>query len=455
MSRTETSTGGTSTRTDAGGVPFWRLFFVVTTGATIEWYDFFVFATASALVFGPLFFPEQVPLVGTLLAFSTFAVGFVARPLGGIVFGYFGDKVGRKRAVVIALIMMGAATTLIGLLPTAATVGVLAPILLVTLRIIQGLALGGQAGGLVLLATENAPRNRRGFYGSLAMAGVPLGLIFANGVFLVFAATLPDAQFQAWGWRVPFLLSVLLIGVALYVQFRLEETRSFQKVETSRAEARNPIVSAIRNYPKEVLLTAGTVLGPQTIWYLLFIYTLSYATDVLGLSRTTILTFVLISQVLSTLLLVGFGALSDTMGRRRVFMTGAVLTILWAFPFFWLLDTRSLALILVALLVGQLFVSMTMGPLMTMISEQFGTRVRYSGVSVGYQLAAVISGLAPLISTALFAATNTSLWLSVYVVVVGLISFVSTVLIAETYQADMDEIDPRERRIATEEAGSS
>jgi MFS family permease len=454
MSRVEANAAVTPAGTEAGSIPFWRLFFVTMSGAAIEWYDFFIFATASALVFGPLFFPQQLPLVGTLLAFSTFAVGFVARPLGGIVFGYFGDKVGRKRAVVIALVTMGVATTLIGMLPTAAAVGVLAPILLVTLRIVQGLALGGQAGGLVLIATENAPRNRRGLYGSLAMAGVPVGLICANGVFLVLAAVLSQEQFQAWGWRVPFLLSVLLIGVALYVQFRLEETRSFQKVEHRRAEARNPIASAIRHYPKEVLLTAGTVLGPQTIWYLLFIYTLSYATNVLGLANSVILACVLVSQVLSALLLVGFGAVSDNVGRRKVFSVGMVLTILWAFPFFWLLDTRSLALILVALLVGQLFVSMTMGPLMTMISEQFGTRVRYSGVSLGYQLAAVLSGFAPLISTALFAATGTSLWLSVYVIVVGLISFVSTVLIAETYQADMDEIDPRERRLATEEAGS-
>jgi MFS transporter, MHS family, shikimate and dehydroshikimate transport protein len=449
MTRAEANASG-APGTEAGSIPFWRLFFVAMSGAAIEWYDFFIFATASALVFGPLFFPEQVPLVGTLLAFSTFATGFVARPLGGIVFGYFGDKVGRKRAVVVALVLMGAATTLIGLLPTAATIGVLAPLLLVTLRIAQGLALGGQAGGLVLIATENAPRNRRGFYGSLAMAGVPVGLILANGGFLLVAALLPQEQFQAWGWRVPFLLSVFLIGVALYVQFRLEETRSFQKVETSHAEARNPLISAIRNYPKEVLLTAGTVLGPQTIWYLLFVYTLSYGTDVLGLTNNTILASVLVSQVLSAVLLVGFGRLSDNVGRRKVFMSGMVLTILWAFPFFLLLDTALLALVLVALLVGQLFVSMTMGPLMTMISEQFGTRVRYSGVSLGYQLAAVLSGFAPLISTALFAATGTSLWLSVYVVLVGVVSFVATVLIAETYQGDMDEIGPRERRFASE-----
>lgn len=448
MTRAEASVEGNAAGMEAGSVPFWRVFFVALSGAAIEWYDFFIFATASALVFGPLFFPEQVPLVGTLLAFSTFAVGFIARPVGGIVFGYFGDKVGRKRAVVIALVMMGAATALIGVLPTAATIGVLAPLLLVTLRIIQGLALGGQAGGLVLIATENAPSNRRGFYGSLAMAGVPVGLVLANGLFLVLAAALSPEQFQAWGWRVPFLLSVLLIGVALYVQFRLEETRSFQKVETSNVDTGNPITSAIRNYPKEVLLTGGTVLGPQTIWYLLFIYTLSYATDVLGVANGVILACVLVSQVISAILLIGFGALSDRIGRRTVFMSGMVLTILWAFPFFWLLNTSSLALILVALLVGQLFVSMTMGPLMTMISEQFGTRVRYSGVSLGYQLAAVLSGFAPLISTALFAATGTSLWLSTYVVVVGLISFISTVLIAETYQANMDEIAPREREFA-------
>lgn len=449
MSRVEAGAGGAAVGTETSAVPFWRLFFVALVGAAIEWYDFFIFATASALVFGPLFFPDQTPLVGTLLAFSTFAVGFVARPLGGIVFGYFGDKVGRKRTVVIALVTMGAATSLIGVLPTAATVGVLAPLLLVALRVIQGLAVGGQAGGLVLLATENAPSNRRGFYGSLPTVGIPVGVIFANTIFLVFAAVLSDAQFQAWGWRVPFLLSVLLIGVALYVQLRLEETRSFQRVETGRAEARNPLTSVIRNYPKEVLLTAGTVLGPNAIWYLAFIYTLSYATDALGMANGVILACVLASQFFSIFLLMGFGALSDRIGRRRVFTTGTVLTILWAFPFFWLFDTASVVPILIALIVTQLFVSMMMGPLMTMISEQFGTRVRYTGVSMGYQLGAVLGGaFAPLISTALFAATGTSLSLSAYIVVLGLISFVSIVLIAETYQADMDEIDPREQRLA-------
>lgn len=444
------STSGTSAGAESGSIPFWRLFFVALVGAAIEWYDFFIYATASALVFGPLFFPEQTPLVGTLLAFSTFAVGFVARPLGGVLFGYFGDRVGRKRAVVAALVTMGVATALIGTLPTAATVGLLAPVMLVVLRIVQGLAVGGQAGGLVLIATENAPSNRRGFYGSLPTVGIPVGVIFANTVFLVFAAILSDSQFQAWGWRVPFLLSVLLIGVALYVQFRLEETRSFQRVESSSAEASNPITSAIRNYPKEVLLTGGTVLGPNAIWYLAFIYTLSYATDVLGLTNNVILACVLVSQVFSIFLLMAFGALSDRIGRRKVFMSGTVLTFLWAVPFFLLLDTAAVAVILISLIVMQLFVSMMMGPLMTMISEQFGTRVRYSGVSLGYQLGAVLGGaFAPLISTALFAATGTSLSLSAYIAILAIISFVSIVLIAETYQASMDEIDPR-RGLTTE-----
>jgi len=424
------------------GLPFSRLATVVIGGATIEWYDFFIYATASAIVFGQLFFPSQSPLAGTLLAFSTFAVGFVARPIGGVVFGHFGDKVGRKRAVVVALLTMGVATTLIGLLPTTATVGVLAPVLLVALRIVQGLAVGGQAGGLVLLATENAPDNKRGLYGSLPTVGIPMGVILANGVFLLFAAVLSPEQFLAWGWRVPFLLSVLLIGVGIYVHLRVEETRSFRKVGERRAVSRSPVLSAIRNYPKEVLLTGGTVLGPNAIWYLAFIYTLSYGTGVLGLSNSSMLTYVLVSQVFGIFLLVAFGALSDRVGRRGVFSAGAALSVLWAFPFFWLIDTASPAAILAALVVQQVFVAMMMGPLMTLISEQFGTSVRYSGASLGYQLGALLGGaLAPIISTALFAATRTSLSLSAYMVFVGLVSLVSIVLIRETFRSKMDEVD--------------
>lgn len=407
-------------------------------GSTIEWYDFFIYATAAALVFNQLFFPSFLPLAGTLLAFSTFAVGFLIRPLGALVFGHFGDKFGRKPALVTAMLMMGIATTAIGLLPSYETVGVLAPIMLVTLRLIQGLALGGQWGGAVLLVTESAPSNKRGFYGSFAQLGVPVALILSNLLFLFITVALPTEAFAAWGWRIPFLLSVFLIGVGLYLQVRIEDTPAMRKVHEAHTEARAPVMDLLRTHFKAIALAAGATIINGASYYILAIYMLAYGTGVLQLPRSTILTGVLLSSVASAIAILAFAALSDKIGRRKVFLSGAALMALWAFPLFWLVDTKSAILISVALVVGQVFFSMTYGPAAALFSEMFGTRVRYSGISVGYQIGSVLGGaFAPIIATSLYAAFGTSAAVSVYLAAMAIISFVSVLLVTETYQTNM------------------
>lgn len=426
-------------------------------GTTIEYYDFLVYGLAAALVFPALFFPESDPIVGTIAAFSTFTVGFVARLVGGAVFGHIGDKIGRKRALVIALVLMGAATTLIGLLPTYATIGVAAPVILVALRFLQGLALGGQWSGAVLIATESAPPNRRGFYGSFAMAGIGASLIIANGVFLVLFALISPEQFAAWGWRVPFLLSVVLIGIAFFMQSRLEETVAFQRVKEASAEARMPLVEVLTTYPKQVVLAGGTILATGVVFYIYAAYVVSYATTVTGISRSAMLLGVILAGAIMAAALLAFSALSDRVGRRKVCMMGAALSGVWAFPVFWLIDTGSVTLTWIAVALGLFFLAPLYGPQGALLSEMFGTRVRYSGASVGYQLGSVLgSGLAPVVAAALFAATGTSLSISVYVAAMCAISFVSLFLVSETARQDIrEEQDQGSRAVHEGSRGSS
>lgn len=416
-------------------------------GSTIEWYDFFIYGAAAALVFNQLFFPSFVPLTGTLLAFSTFAVGFLVRPLGAVIFGHFGDKFGRKPALVTAMLTMGVATTAIGLLPTYGTVGVLAPIMLIALRLIQGLALGGQWGGAVLLVTESAPSNKRGFYGSFAQLGVPAALILSNLLFLILTVALPTEMFAAWGWRIPFLLSVLLIGVGLYAQSRVDDTPVMRHAHEVHAEARAPVVDLFRTHSKAIVLAAGATIVNGASYYLLAVYMLAYGTEVLQMPRSTILTGILLSAVASGIAILAFAALSDKIGRRKVFLSGAALMALWAFPLFWLVDTKSAILIWVALVVGQIFFSMTYGPAPALFSEMFGTRVRYSGVSVGYQVGSVLGGaFAPIIATSLYATFRTSAAVSVYLVAVAIVSFASVLLVTETYRTKIDDVEGAETR---------
>jgi MFS transporter, MHS family, shikimate and dehydroshikimate transport protein len=279
-------------------------------GTTIEWYDFFIYGTAAALVFPALFFPEFSETAGTLAAFATFGVGFFARPVGGIVFGHFGDRVGRKTMLVLTLTIMGVATTLIGLLPTYAAIGVAAPLLLVVLRFAQGLGVGGEWGGAVLMAVEHSPAERRGFFGSWPQMGVPAGLILSNLIFLA-VATLPEEQFLAWGWRIPFLLSIFLVGVGLFIRLRIMESPAFRRVQESNTEARMPIVDVVRTYSKQVLLAAGAFLVINAYFYILVSYLINYATAEAGMSNSTILTVVLIASVVSFFAMPLFAALSD------------------------------------------------------------------------------------------------------------------------------------------------
>jgi len=419
-------------------------------GSAIEWYDFFIYLTAAALVFGPLYFPGTSEVAGVLASFSTAAVGFVARPVGGMLFGHFGDRLGRKPTLVIALLTMGTATTLVGVLPTYATIGVAAPILLFVLRFLQGLAVGGQWGGAVLLATEYAPEDQRGFYGSFAQAGVPVGLLLGNTIFLLISALFGEQAFAAWAWRIPFLFSIVLIAVALYIQLRLEDTPVFRQLEERQhegeeAESRSPVLEVLRDHPKQVLLAGGAFFVVNGGFYVLITGMLDYGTRTLGVSENAMLAAVLISAVVEGIAIVAMSALSDRVGRRPVFMSGAVLLGLWSFPLFWLVNTGSVPFIIVSLCIAQFFLGMMYGPQAALFSEMFSARVRYSGASIGYQGASVFAGgLAPIIMVWLLETTGTSLSVSFYMFLMAAITFFSVYLVTETYEDEMTRDQARE-----------
>jgi MHS family shikimate/dehydroshikimate transporter-like MFS transporter len=422
-------------------------------GTTIEWYDFFLYGTAAALVFGDLFFPEAEPVVGTLLAFSTYAVGFAARPIGGIVFGHFGDRIGRKSMLVLSLLIMGVATFLIGCLPTFASIGVMAPILLVVLRFAQGIGVGGEWGGAVLMSVEHAPPGRRGFFGSWPQMGVPAGLLLSTSAFAIVQAMTSESAFLSWGWRIPFLASAVLVAVGLFIRLRLMESPAFQRVKETKTEAPKPIVDVVRKYPREVLVAMGMRVAENGAFYILTVFVLAYGEDELGLSKNTMLTGVIIAAAIGLVTVPLFGALSDRVGRRPLYLAGAVVTTLWAFPLFGLLNTESPVLIWLAIVVGvNLGHDLMYGPQAAYFAELFGTRVRYSGASLGYQLASVFAGgFAPLIATALLAAGDGSPTLvALYVTAMGLISVVATLFAHETYRKNVDADEAEERELVRE-----
>ncbi|GAA4514241.1 MULTISPECIES: MFS transporter, partial [Nonomuraea] len=407
-------------------------------GTSLEWYDFFLYTTAATLVFGKLFFPTFDPLNATLLALTTNAVAFVARPLGGIVFGHFGDRTGRKTVLVVTLLVMGVSTFLIGVLPGYDTLGVLAPVLLATLRFVQGLGLGGEWGGAVIMSLEHGDPRRRGFNASWPQVGVPAGYVLATGLLAILSFTLPDAAFMSWGWRVPFLLSGLLVLVGLWVRLKITESPLFAEVEQKGAKARMPLLEVLRTHPRALLSAFTARIGVDVAFYTFTAYILVYLTGPLGLDRQVGLNAVLIASALQLGLIPLFGSLSDRYGRRPVYFAGVVGAAVWVFAFFPLLETRSTFLIIVAAVVALVTHAAMYGPQAAFIAELFSTRLRYSGASMGYQVAGIAGGaLAPVIAIKLVDTFGTTLAVSVYVVIALAITALGLAIAPETRDLDL------------------
>jgi metabolite-proton symporter len=395
-------------------------------GTAIEWYDFFLYGTAAALVFPRLFFPRFDPMVGTLLAFATFAVGFVARPLGGVVFGHFGDRIGRKAVLGVTLVVMGAATFAIGLLPTYPVVGIAAPAALVVLRLAQGFGLGGEWGGAVLMAIEHAPEDKRGYYGSWPQTGAPAGLLLSTAAFAG-VSQLPEPAFLSWGWRLPFLLSIVLVALGGVVRSRLAESPEFARTSPRGAE-RLPVVEVLRTHKRGVVLAMGARLAENAFFYVYTTFVLAYATERVHVARSTVLGGVLLAAVIDLGTIPLFGALSDRFGRRAVYLAGAVFSALFVVPFFVLLGTGRDALVWLAIVAGVAVGHAAMyGPQASFFAELFGTRVRYSGASLGYQLASVLAGgLSPVVAAALLGWAHGAWWaVAAYMIALALVTIAS------------------------------
>ena len=417
-------------------------------GTSLEWYDFFIYGQAAALVFNEIFFPQFDPLVGTLLAFATYAVGFVSRPLGGIVFGHYGDKLGRKNVLVVTLLLMGLATFAIGVLPTYGAIGVWAPTVLVALRFLQGLGLGGEWGGAVLMTMESGDQRRRGLNASWPQVGVPVGLLLASGVLTLVSALTSDEAFRSWGWRVPFLLSGVLVLVGLWIRLTIAESPVFaERVEAAHEKAKVPIVEVLREHRRPLALAFGARVGVDVAFYTFVLFITTYAATYLELPRSTPLNAVLIAAAVQAFLIPAFGGATDRRGRRPVYLFGAVGALVWVFVFFPLIDTGSFALITLAAVVGLFFHAAMYGPQASFIAELFPTKVRYTGASLGYQGAGILGGaLAPIISTALLDRYESTVPVSLYVAGMLVISIVCVVLAPETAHVDPDELARAERR---------
>ena len=406
-------------------------------GTSIEWYDYFLYGTAAALVFNKLFFPSYDPIVGTLLAFATFSLGFIARPVGGIVFGHFGDRIGRKKMLYLTLMIMGLSTACIGLLPTYNSIGIWAPILLVTMRLLQGFGLGGEWGGAVLMAVEHAPANRRGFYGSWPQLGAFVGLLLSTIVFRA-VSKMPDADFLSWGWRVPFLASFVLVAVGIWIRMTIAESPVFLKLKDQKQEAKMPIIEALTKHPKNIFIAMGARFAENGLFYVFTVFSLTYISTYLKVPRVVGLNGLLWAAFLGIFTCAAWGALSDKLGRRPVYMYGAIACGVLAFPFFWMLGTKDPTMISLAIVIPVCLGHAAMyGPQASFLSEMFSARIRYSGASFGYQLASIFAGgLSPLVATWLLAvgiaAGKGPTYIAYYMILLVVITVVAVAFAKET-----------------------
>ncbi|MFF7649088.1 MFS transporter [Streptomyces sp. NPDC007983] len=402
-------------------------------GSALEWYDFFLYGTAAALVFNTLFFPTFDPLVGTIAAFGTNAVGFLARPLGGIIFGHFGDRLGRKSMLVITLVIMGVATFLIGLLPTYAAIGVWAPVLLVVLRVVQGIAVGGEWGGGVLIVSEHAPSHRRGFYSAWSQTGVGLGFVLSASVFALAQGVTTKESFLAWGWRVPFMVGILLTAVGLLIRLRIMETPAFRKAAAKPEKSAPPILDVLRTHPRSVLIAFGARVAETGASYLFLTFSLSYAAKI-GVGNGVVLAAVVVGMLAESFAMPMFGALSDRLGRRPVYIGGAVAVIVWAYPFFAMFDSRNPVLIFVAIFVAVVIGHGAMiGTQPAFFTELFASRVAYSGLALGHELASmIVGGFSPIVATALLAWAGASWPIALFLIGMGAVTVIAVAAAPET-----------------------
>ncbi|MDQ1670227.1 MAG: hypothetical protein QOE40_2288 [Actinomycetota bacterium] len=422
-----------------------------TVGTTIEWYDFFLYGTAAALIFPSLFFPNQAAFTGILLSFGTQFVGFASRPIGAAIFGHFGDRVGRKGTLVITLLLMGIATFLIGLLPTYATIGVAAPILLTLLRVAQGIGVGGEWGGSVLLSMEWGSHKRRGLMASWPQMGVPLGLILSTGAVKI-TSSLTGDNFDTWGWRIPFLFSIVLIGVGLYVRLRVLESPEFTAVRKEERVIKQPLLEVIRTQPREIITSALVRMSEQAPFYIFITFVLTYGTTQLKFDKGELLNDTLIAATVGLISVPLFGALSDIIGRRTMYALGIIGTAAYAFPYYGLLNTQRPGLVLLAIVLSLVFHDMQYGPQAALISENFGTNLRYSGAGLGYQLASVIAGgPAPLIAAKILESTGSTTGISWYIIGCCVIAMAALLLMPRRVDAEdqrvIDLQEAEERRL--------